>query len=144
MSGKEKEISASNGIIGLLDDLIKQIKENQSLVAAIRGRIGAETRWHGFGFDTMVKDVLGSNFIASMKQARCRVDANSDDKNNSNYTNLVNLYNEARKKYFGLEDLPKIQSISDDVLRETKKLGIDWESEMKKFSDHLNFKNRKL
>lgn len=113
-------------------------------MAAVRDRVGNATRWHGFGFETMVRDVLGSSFVDSMKQARSRINCNKDDKNKSNYMNLMRLYEEAQRKYFGLEKIPKIQSITDDVMRETKKLGIDWEAEMKKFSDHIKFKSAKL
>ena len=145
---EEKRLGASstesNGIVNLLDDLIKQIKEDLSLVAAIRGRVEEENNWHGFGFETLVRDVLGPRFVDSMKQARSRINNGKDNKDRSNYKNLLHLYEQAQQKYFGHEKLPKIQSISDDVLRETKKLGIDWESEMKKFTDHLRFKSTKL
>lgn len=143
---KEKGIgcSESKTIVDLLDELIQQIKEDQSLVANIRTRIGNGTRWHGFGFDTLVKDVLGPAYVDSMKQARTRFKTDDAEKNNSNYLNLKRLYESAQQKYYGSEKLPKIQSISDEVLRETKKLGIDWEAEMKKFSSHLQFRNTKL
>ena len=127
-------------ILDLLEDLIQRVQKNSELLESIKKR----RKCRSFGFETLVKDIRGDSNVDALKKAKIRIKCNPTDVEDSNYLNLKNLYDDACTKYFGTEKIPQIQSISSSARKEAKNFGIDWESELKKFSDYLKFRNNPI
>ena len=127
-------------ILARIENLIQQVKSNSDLLNSIKQRVGGD-RWHGFGFETLVRDVHNEGEVEALKKAKKRIAKNPTDESDTNYQNLLNLYNDAYAKYFGNEKIPQIQSISISARKEAKALGIDWDTELKKFMDCIKFRS---
>ena len=156
MLGKEKEVTDSGkdlaveakSVLKRIDDLIKTLNADSGFLEDIKTRM--VTRWAEetagrfrlFGFQTLVEDVMGSNYVESLKKSRQRLKKDGRC-SPTDIQNLQNLCDKAEEQYMKWLDCVKIQPVRQLDVTIRKKYGQKMLDDIRAFSAEWDKCHRK-